>query len=164
MPQTAPSRSPQTGPGRRSRGVRSASFGPSAARSDGNAAASGFGRFGRLGHFCGFGRLNLLARLAAPVLALCGGLAYGLHRIAGTDPLTAYLATSPGGADSVAIIAASSKVDVPFVMAMQTARFLLVLAIGPSLARAIARRIERHQEKKINLTQRTHRTAEDSEV
>lgn len=75
MPQTAPSRSPQTGPGRRSRGVRSASFGPSAARSDGNAAASGFGRFGRLGHFCGFGRLNLLARLAAPVLALCGGLA-----------------------------------------------------------------------------------------
>ena len=48
-------------------------------------------------------------------------------------------------ADSVAIIAASSKVDLPFVMAMQTARFLAVLAIGPSLARAIARRIEPRQ-------------------
>jgi len=86
-------------------------------------------------------------RVAASTLsliALCGGLAYGLHVVAGTDPLTAYLATSPGGADSVAIIAASSKVDLPFVMAMQTARFLLVLLIGPSLARTIARRIERH--------------------
>jgi membrane AbrB-like protein len=85
-------------------------------------------------------------RVAASTLALialCGGLAYGLHRVAGIDPLTAYLATSPGGADSVAIIAASSKVDLPFVMAMQTARFLLVLLIGPSLARAIAQRLEK---------------------
>jgi len=93
-------------------------------------------------------------RVAASTLsliALCGGLAYALHIVAGTEPLTAYLATSPGGADSVAIIAASSKVDVPFVMAMQTARFLLVLAIGPSLARALARRIERREEE-MNLT------------
>ena len=51
----------------------------------------------------------------------------------GTDPLTAYLATSPGGADSVAIIAASSNVDVPFVMAMQMARFILVLLVVPVL-------------------------------
>jgi uncharacterized membrane protein AbrB (regulator of aidB expression) len=53
--------------------------------------------------------------------------------------LTAYLATSPGGADSVAIIAASSNVDLPFVMAMQTARFMLVMLVGPALARAVAR-------------------------
>ena len=33
------------------------------------------------------------------------------------------LSTSPGGADSGAIIAASSDVDMPFVMAMQTGRF-----------------------------------------
>ena len=71
--------------------------------------------------------------------ALCGGLAVLLHLIVGTDPLTAYLATSPGGADSVAIIAASSNVDVPFVMAMQMARFILVLLVGPALARAVAR-------------------------
>jgi uncharacterized protein len=54
--------------------------------------------------------------------------------------MTAYLAMSPGGADSVAIIAASSKVDVSFVMALQTARFVVVLLIGPSLARFIAER------------------------
>jgi uncharacterized membrane protein AbrB (regulator of aidB expression) len=57
----------------------------------------------------------------------------------GTDPLTAYLATSPGGADSVAIIAASSPVDVPFVMAMQVARFILVMLAGPFLAKRVAR-------------------------
>lgn len=85
-----------------------------------------------------------LPRLLASTLALmacCGGLAFILTNTAGIDPLTAYLATSPGGADSVAIIAASTPVDVPFVMAMQTARFLIVLLIGPSLARWVARHI-----------------------
>jgi membrane AbrB-like protein len=73
------------------------------------------------------------------LIALCGGLALLLHLIVGTDPLTAYLATSPGGADSVAIIAASTHVDVPFVMAMQVARFMLVLIVGPALAKTVAR-------------------------
>nr|WP_281247820.1 AbrB family transcriptional regulator [Paraburkholderia lycopersici] len=45
-----------------------------------------------------------------------------------------------GGADSVAIIAASTSVDVRFVMAMQMARFLAVLVIGPAAARFLARR------------------------
>ena len=66
-------------------------------------------------------------------------MAMALHKFAGIDPLTAYLATSPGGANSVAIIAASSDVDVPFVMAMQIGRFLVILMIGPTLARFIAR-------------------------
>ena len=83
-----------------------------------------------------------LPRIIASIFALiamCGGLAFALHKAAGTDPLTAYLATSPGGADAVAIIAASSRVDMPFVMAMQIGRLLLVILIGPSLARMIAR-------------------------
>jgi uncharacterized protein len=83
-----------------------------------------------------------LPRMIASIFALiamCGGLAFVLHEAAGTDPLTAYLATSPGGADSVAIIAASSRVDMPFVMAMQVGRLLLVILLGPSLARMIAR-------------------------
>ena len=74
--------------------------------------------------------------------AICGLFAVILVFAEGIDPLTAYLATSPGGADSVAIIASSSKVDQPFVMAMQIARFLVVLLTGPSLARFIARRSE----------------------
>jgi len=73
------------------------------------------------------------------LIAMCGGLALALHEAAGTDPLTAYLATSPGGADAVAIIAASSHVDLPFVMAMQIGRLLVALLVGPALARMIAR-------------------------
>ena len=73
------------------------------------------------------------------LIALCAGLAWILHVTVGTDPLTAYLATSPGGADSVAIIAASSPVDMPFVMAMQVARFMLVLLAGPAIAKWVAR-------------------------
>ncbi len=82
-----------------------------------------------------------LPRIIASILALialCGGFAYILHRVAGVSPLTAYLATSPGGADSVAIIGAGSRVDLPFVMAMQVLRFLLVLLAGPSLARLVS--------------------------
>jgi uncharacterized protein len=73
------------------------------------------------------------------LIAMCGGLGFALHEAVGTDPLTAYLATSPGGADAVAIIAASSPVDIPFVMAMQIGRLLIVILIGPSLARMISR-------------------------
>ena len=50
-----------------------------------------------------------------------------------------YLATSPGGADSVSIIAASTKVDMPFVLAMQVARFVLVVVVGPAQARLLSR-------------------------
>ncbi|OBZ93941.1 ammonia monooxygenase [Pararhizobium polonicum] len=74
------------------------------------------------------------------LMGFSGLLAYILVRTVGIDPLTAYLATSPGGMDSIAIIAASSNVDVPFVMALQTARLLLVMAVGPSLARFVASR------------------------
>ena len=77
------------------------------------------------------------------LIAICGALAYLLHLATCADGLTAYLAMSPGGADSVAIIAAASKVDMPFVMAMQTARFLIVVAIGPGVARIVARWVAR---------------------
>ncbi|WP_158815308.1 AbrB family transcriptional regulator [Methylocapsa sp. S129] len=74
------------------------------------------------------------------LIAFCCGLALLLVKTLGIDPLTAYLATSPGGMDSIAIIAASSKVDISFVMALQTARFVVILLIGPRLARLIADR------------------------
>jgi hypothetical protein len=80
-----------------------------------------------------------IAASTLTLIALCGGVAWLLHVTVGIEPLTAYLATSPGGADSVAIIAASSPVDVPFVMAMQMARFILVMLVGPILARAVVR-------------------------
>lgn len=73
------------------------------------------------------------------LIAVCGGAAAALVQWAGVDPLTAYLATSPGGMDSIAIIAASTRVDVALVMTMHMARFLLVLLLGPSLARWLSR-------------------------
>lgn len=76
------------------------------------------------------------------LIALCGVFAALLVITAGIDPLTAYLATSPGGADSVAIIAASSNVDIPFVMAMQSVRCIAVLILGPAIARFIARQAD----------------------
>lgn len=78
----------------------------------------------------------LLAILA--LIALCSAFAAALVVLADVDPLTAYLATSPGGLDTVAIIGASSQADMPFVMAMQTARMLLVMLTGPWIARALA--------------------------
>jgi uncharacterized protein len=77
------------------------------------------------------------------LMAVCAGLAFVLVRGAGIDPLTAYLATSPGGMDTVAIIAASSNVDVPFVMALQAVRLVIVLIAGPPLARFVAQRMLR---------------------
>ncbi|HWK67287.1 MAG TPA: AbrB family transcriptional regulator [Rhizobiaceae bacterium] len=82
----------------------------------------------------------LLSILA--LMAFCGGLAWLLTRFAGIDPLTAYLATSPGGMDSIAIIAAASqKVNLSFIMALQMARFLFVLLLGPPISRLVAGRL-----------------------
>lgn len=82
---------------------------------------------------------RILAAVAA-LIGFCAGLSVLLAHLAHVDPVTAYLATSPGGMDSVAIIASETPVDVPFVMAMQVLRFVAVLLAGPALARAVARR------------------------
>ncbi|MDB6453603.1 AbrB family transcriptional regulator [Falsirhodobacter sp. 20TX0035] len=75
------------------------------------------------------------------LIAACAAFGYLLHLVAGVDLLTALLATSPGGADTVAIIAASPgmNVDVPFVMTMQVGRFLFVVLTAPTLARYLSR-------------------------
>jgi membrane AbrB-like protein len=75
------------------------------------------------------------------LIALCGLVALMLVHGAGVDPLTAYLATSPGGSDSIAIIAASTNVDVSFVMAMQTVRMIAVLLLAPVLTKFIVKRV-----------------------
>jgi uncharacterized protein len=84
---------------------------------------------------------QIIASIVA-LVAFCAAVGYAMSVILGIDPLTAYLATSPGGMDSVAIIAAASnRVDLSFVMALQMARFLIVLIAGPPLARLLARRV-----------------------
>jgi len=84
-----------------------------------------------------------LPMVLAAIAALMGlGLLLTLLLVllAGVAPLTAYLATSPGGADSVVVIAATSAVDVGFVMAMQLVRFLMVLLVGPRITAWLAQR------------------------
>jgi membrane AbrB-like protein len=87
-----------------------------------------------------------LPQVVASIVALilfCCVLAFLLSRILGIDLLTAYLATSPGGMDSIAIIAsASGKVDLSLVMALQAVRFFFVLALGAPIARVVARWVQ----------------------
>ncbi len=86
----------------------------------------------------------------AAMMVLCGGVAFLLVHLLAVDPLTAYLATSPGGVDAVAIIAASTKVDVPFVMGLQTIRLLFVLSAGPFLSRFVARLMQSRADLRTN--------------
>jgi len=74
-------------------------------------------------------------------IAFCGGLSLLVTKFLGMDPLTAYLATSPGGADGVAIIAASSNVNVGFIMALQIFRVFMVIFIGPAISRFASNKI-----------------------
>ncbi|MEG3148328.1 AbrB family transcriptional regulator [Sphingomonas sp. ZT3P38] len=86
---------------------------------------------------------RVLPRILLSILllvAFSAGLGMLVSVFGGVDPVTAYLATSPGGMDSVAIIAASTKVDVPYVMALQALRFFACLLLGPALARFVAKR------------------------
>ncbi len=74
----------------------------------------------------------------ALLVAVCAGIGWTLTRIAHLDMLTAYFATSPGGADSIAIIASGTSVDVPLVMAIQVGRFVAVMLLGPTIAKHAA--------------------------
>lgn len=71
------------------------------------------------------------------LMALCSGIAWLLVRWMGVDPLSAYLATSPGGLDSMAIIAVGSGCNVPFVLALQSLRLFAVVLTGPLVARLV---------------------------
>ena len=106
--------------------------------------------YGAIGASIGLGfTRQVLARAAsalpvillsiAALIGLCGLMSLGLVWWLGLDPLTAYLAISPGGIDSVAVIGAASRADMSFVMALQTMRLLAVVLLGPPLARALAR-------------------------
>ncbi|VEB97989.1 Putative ammonia monooxygenase [Cedecea lapagei] len=90
---------------------------------------------------------HVLPRIAVSIailIALCGVMAAILVMVTDIDPLTAYLAMSPGGADSVAIIAASSKhIDIAFVMSMQMTRFIILVAFGPVIAALMKRQAMR---------------------
>lgn len=73
------------------------------------------------------------------LITLCALMALALTHLLPLDFLTAYLATSPGGLDTVAIIAVGTRADMSFIMAMQTLRLFTILLTGPAIARLISR-------------------------
>jgi uncharacterized protein len=84
--------------------------------------------------------LPVVAGAALCLMGLCSLFAWCLTHVAHIDALTAYLATSPGGLDSVAIIAASTpRVDLQFVLALQATRLLFVIGLAPLLTRLVVR-------------------------
>jgi membrane AbrB-like protein len=94
--------------------------------------------------------LRSMPQMLAAILflvSLCCGAAWMLTRWMGVDGLTAYLATSPGGLDTVTAIALSSDCDVPFVISFQTMRLFAVVLAGPPLARWLIRTYERQMKK-----------------
>jgi uncharacterized protein len=84
---------------------------------------------------------KVLAAVAALIL-FSAGVGFVLAHALGIDPLTAYLATSPGAMESIAIVAASTHADMPFIITLQMVRFLAVIAVGPPAARFLARHAE----------------------
>ncbi|MGM3390138.1 AbrB family transcriptional regulator [Stutzerimonas stutzeri] len=79
----------------------------------------------------------ILSTLAAVILA-CGLLSFVLvNLIPGIDPLTAYLALSPGGIETIVIIASDVDVFLPLILASQFLRLMMVLSVGPAVAKTV---------------------------
>jgi membrane AbrB-like protein len=69
------------------------------------------------------------------------------------DPMTAYLATTPGGLDSVPVIALDAGTrNLPLILTAQTIRVFVVVATGPLLAKLI-----------LHLTARVEKRAENDQ-
>lgn len=89
---------------------------------------------------------RMLPAVTAIILALIASaavLGVLLARLTSADPLTAYLATTPGGLFAVLALAADSGADVTYVMAVQLLRLLVMLAALPLLARWLRGRPDR---------------------
>lgn len=73
------------------------------------------------------------------LIALCALSAWLMTLLMHTEFITAYLGTSPGGLDSMTIIAIDTHADVGLVVALQTMRLFTVVLVGPGMAKLVAR-------------------------
>ncbi|WP_110686034.1 AbrB family transcriptional regulator [Salinicola aestuarinus] len=83
--------------------------------------------------------LGALIVASLTLITLCALSAGGIAWLMQTRFVTAYLGTSPGGLDSMTIIAVESHADVGIVVALQTLRLFTVVMVGPAMARFVAR-------------------------
>ncbi|AVI84545.1 MULTISPECIES: AbrB family transcriptional regulator [Pseudomonas] len=84
-------------------------------------------------------RLPMMILASLLLIVLCALSAWLIAVMMDKDYLSVYLATSPGGLDTMAIIAIDTHADVGFVLAMQTLRLFGVILTGSFLARQIIR-------------------------
>jgi membrane AbrB-like protein len=77
--------------------------------------------------------LPVVLASALGLVVACSALGWALSALTGIDGVTAYLATTPGGIDSVAIVALGSGADAPLVLAVQMLRLIAVIAAGSFL-------------------------------
>jgi membrane AbrB-like protein len=86
--------------------------------------------------------LKIFPRMIAAIVAMmimCGLLSLLLAiLVPHTDPLTAYLSMSPGGMDTAVVIATTTNVSLPLVLAAQLVRLIIVMIAGPSMAKVVA--------------------------
>lgn len=83
--------------------------------------------------------LPMMALASLLLILMCAVSAWLISLAMDKDYLSVYLATSPGGLDSMAIIAIDTHSDVGFVLAMQTLRLFGVIFTGSFLARQVMR-------------------------
>ena len=79
--------------------------------------------------------LPLMLASTLLLMAACAGLGWALAALTGADPLTAYLATAPGGIEAVSVVAVESGADASLVLAVQMLRLLAVVLAGALLGR-----------------------------
>ena len=77
--------------------------------------------------------LPVVLASAVGLVGACAALGWVLAAVTGIDGITAYLATTPGGIDSVAIVALGSGADAALVLAVQMLRLLAVVLAGSFL-------------------------------
>ena len=83
---------------------------------------------------------RMLPLLAAAMVALtagCAGIGALLLVVLNVDPLTAYLATTPGGISSVLAASYETGADLTVVVAVQTLRLMVLALVAPFAARLL---------------------------
>jgi membrane AbrB-like protein len=91
--------------------------------------------------------LRRIGRLAPTIIgfilalmACCAVIGWGLALVTGTDLLSAYLATTPGGIDAVTVAALDTGADTAFILPVQMIRMMVMVLAGPLLVRWVTRR------------------------
>ena len=84
-----------------------------------------------------FRALPALVAATLALLAICAVAGVVLALMMKTDLLTGYLATTPGGIDTIAIIGLHTHADMSVVMAVQTLRLFAIILAAPYLVKLI---------------------------